>query len=57
MIENNKHNDLQEILTQALNELKNELGEKFDINKVNLAELERRTGITRGTKFQVLQEQ
>ena len=37
MIENNKHNDLQEILTQALNELKNELGEKFDINKVNLA--------------------
>ena len=48
MIENNKHNDLQEILTQALNELKNELGEKFDINKVNLAELERRTGITRG---------
>lgn len=48
MIENNKHNDLQEILTQALNELKIELGEKFDINKVNLAELERRTGITRG---------
>ena len=27
-------NDLQEILTQALNELKNELGEKFDINSL-----------------------
>lgn len=35
----NKHNDLQEILTQALEDLKNELGEKFDINKVNLAEV------------------
>lgn len=43
----NKHNDLQEILTQALEDLKNELGNKFDINKVNLAELERRTGISR----------
>ena len=41
-------NDLQNILTQALNELKDELGEKFNINKVNLAELERRTGISRG---------
>ena len=43
----NKHNDLQEILTQALEDLKNELGDKFDICKVNLAELERRTGISR----------
>lgn len=41
-------NDLQSILTQTLNELKDELGEKFNINKVNLAELERRTGISRG---------
>ena len=41
-------NDLQEILTQALNEIKEELGEKFDIDKVNLADLERRTGLTRG---------
>ena len=48
MNKENKHNDLQKILAQALNDLKNELGEKFDINKVNLAELERRTGITRG---------
>ncbi|SES08422.1 hypothetical protein SAMN02910429_02088, partial [Lachnobacterium bovis] len=39
-------NDLQEILTQALNEIKDELGEKFNIDKVNLAELERRTGIS-----------
>ena len=38
-------NDLQEILTQALNEIKDELGEKFNIDKVNLAELERRTGL------------
>lgn len=48
MNKENKHNDLQEILTQTLNELKAELGEKFDANKINLAELERRTGITRG---------
>ncbi len=41
-------NDLQMIVTQALNEIKDELGENLDINKVNLAELERRTGISRG---------
>jgi len=41
-------NDLQEILTHALNEIKVELGEKFDIDKINLADLERRTGLTRG---------
>ena len=43
-----KHNDLTEILTQALNELKSEQGSNFCLEKVNLAELERRTGITRG---------
>ena len=48
MKEENKHNDLQKILSQALDDLKAELGEKFDIDKVNLAELERRTGISRG---------
>ena len=48
MKEENKHNDLQKILSQTLDDLKAELGEKFDINKVNLAELERRTGISRG---------
>jgi len=42
-----KHDDLTEILSQVLNELKNELGDGFDLNKINLAELERRTGISR----------
>ena len=41
-------NDLQEIITQALEKMKQEHGTSFDIQKVNLAELERRTGITRG---------
>ena len=41
-------NDLQEILTHALDEMKEEIGENFSIEKVNLAELERRTGISRG---------
>lgn len=40
-------NDLQEILTHALNEMKAEAGEKFDLKKVNLAELQRKTGLTR----------
>ncbi len=42
-----KSNDLTEIITQVLNEMKTEQGENFDIDKVNLAELERRTGISR----------
>ena len=42
-----KTNDLTEIITHALNEMKNDLGEKFDIDHINLAELQRRTGITR----------
>ena len=48
MNKENNCNDLQKILTQTLNELKNELGENFNTQKVNLAELERRTGISRG---------
>ena len=44
---NNQHNDLTEIIAQSLNEIKNELGEQFSLEKVNLAELERRTGISR----------
>lgn len=40
-------NDLQGILTQAIEEMKAELGDKFDPQKINLAELHRRTGITR----------
>lgn len=42
-----KFNGLQEILTQNLNEMKEEAGESFSLEKVNLAELERRTGISR----------
>lgn len=34
-------NDLQEILTQTLNESKDELGKKFNIDTVNLTHLER----------------
>ena len=40
-------NDLQEILSQAISQMKVEQGEKFDLQHINLAELERRTGITR----------
>src|SRR5699024_12204171 len=40
-------NDLQKIITQAINEIKQEQGENFKLDKINLAELERRTGISR----------
>lgn len=43
-----KNNDLTETIAQVLNEMKSELGDKFDLEKVNLAEVERRTGIPRG---------
>ena len=43
----NKSNDLQTIITQVIEEMKSELGNKFDLSKINLAELERRTGMTR----------
>ena len=45
MNENNS-NDLQTIITQVIEEMKSEQGHKFDLNKINLAELERRTGMT-----------
>lgn len=41
-------NDLTPIITQALLEMKAEQGDKFSIDTVNLAELGRRTGISRG---------
>ena len=47
MSEDSKHNDLQKIITQSLEEMKREQGEKFSLQAVNLAELERRTGISR----------
>lgn len=40
-------NDLQEILSHAIKQMKQELGDKFDPEHINLAELERRTGISR----------
>ena len=40
-------NDLQEIVTQALEEIKESQGKNFDINKVNLAEMARKTGLSR----------
>ena len=42
-----KNNDLTEIISQALNEMKSALGDKFNPDNINLAELERRTGISR----------
>ena len=42
-----KTNDLTEIITQAINEIKQEQGENFNLAKINLAELERRTGLSR----------
>ena len=45
-------NDLQTIITQALEDMKHELGVTSDTTTdmihINLAELERRTGISRG---------
>ena len=40
-------NDLQEILSQAIDKMKQEMGDSFNLDKINLAELERRTGISR----------
>ena len=41
-------NDLcNEIITQAINEMKEAQGDAFSLESINLAELERRTGITR----------
>lgn len=42
-----ERNDLQLTITHALQEMKQEAGDKFEIKKINLAELERRTNISR----------
>ena len=47
MREDTNSNDLQEIITQAIEEIKNEQGDSFDLQKINLAELSRRTNISR----------
>ena len=46
-MENRKDNNLTEIISHALNEMKHDLGNKFNPDHVNLAELQRRTGISR----------
>ena len=43
----NERNDLQLNISHVLKEMKAEAGDCFDLRKVNLAELERRTGISR----------
>lgn len=40
-------NGLEPIIAQAIEEIKQEQGESFDLSKINLAELQRRTGISR----------
>ena len=40
-------NNLQEIITQSLNVIKKEMGDGFSLEKVNLAEMERLTGLSR----------
>ena len=47
MKEESNSNDSSLIIAQALEEMKAELGEKYSLEKINLAELERRTGISR----------
>ena len=49
MKENN--NDLTEILAQVLNEMKEELGNRFNLETINLAEVERRSGISRASSY------
>ena len=48
MYEDTSSNDLQEIITQAIEDIKKEQGDSFNLSNLNLAELERRTGISRG---------
>lgn len=48
MHEENDHNDLQSIITHALEEMEQDLGIKYDPDHVNLAELSRRTNLSRG---------
>lgn len=48
MNEKTNSNDLQIILSQGIAQIKQKQGQKFDIEKINLAELERLTGISRG---------
>ena len=40
-------NDLQTTISHAIQEMKKEAGDAFDLNKINFAELQRRTGVFR----------
>lgn len=42
-----KSNGLESIIAQAIEEMKSEQGNNFSLERINLAELERRTGISR----------
>ena len=44
---NQKRGDLMVTITWALEDMKAEYGESFKLKNVNLAELQRRTGISR----------
>ena len=45
--------DFLVIVTQALEAMKEEAGDAFDIEKVNLAELGRRTGLSRSLAIRI----
>ena len=40
-------NGLHDIIAQAIEEMKHEQGKNFSLEKINLAELQRRTGVSR----------
>ena len=44
---NNERNTLQETITHFLEDMKKEQGDSFSLEKVNLSEMARRTGISR----------
>ena len=43
----NKSNGLEDIVSRAIEEMKSEQGNSFSFDRINLAELERRTGVSR----------
>ena len=43
-----KSNGLENIISQAIEEMKAEQGDTFSLDQINLAELERRSGVSRG---------
>ena len=52
---NETNNGLAEIIAQCLNEIKSEQGDRFCLERINLAEMERRTGLSR-SKLRRLKE-